>query len=246
MQKTEKLKEKDLFGRFYLRKVPNEGPYKNYYMSLDAIRPLVKSNDWLEAVTGYYINDPVTRDAVRLSFFTSYPDKTEKAVERFLKENNIEHTQKPELPHPAVISQGYGGEEIRFRKFLFLSTLIMLDMMESDLLYSRLLFATFRYYFMSSGRPYEEHFLKAFEKKSPTYRSLSEEDKYNFWLDLKNWPNPPQVDWIHLPLNMVQGCDINNFGKWRAFISSNYTLSSEDINDMLNTQGLKIPHDWHP
>jgi len=246
MNIVEKLSEEDMFGRFYLKKVPDEGPYKNYHMSLKAVRPLVKSSDWMRAVTGYYINAPVTRDMVRLSFFTSHPKETKKVVERFISEHKIEQAQEPELPHAAVISQLYGGEEIRFRRLLALSTLIMLDVIESDPLYSRLLFATFRYYFMSLREPYEKHFLKAFEKKSPTYRSLSEQDKHQFWLDLKHWPNPPQVDWIHLPVNMVLGCDINSFGKWQEFISSNYTLSPKDIDYMLEAQGLKIPGNWQP
>jgi len=242
----EKLNEKDMFGRFYLKKVPDGGPYKNYYMSLDAIKPLITSNDWLKAVTGYYINSPVSRNMVRLSFFTPDPQETEKVVERFLSGHDMEYGQEPERPHPTEISASYGGEEIRFRRFLYLSTLIVLDLMGADLLYSRLLFAAFRYYFMRSGKPYEKHFLKAFEWKSPAYRSLPEQDKHQFWLDLKHWPNPPQVDWIHLPVNMALGCDVNSFGKWQEYILSNYTLDPADIKYMLKVQGLEMPEDWQP
>jgi hypothetical protein len=229
----ERLSEDDLFGRFYLKKIPDEGPFKNYYASLDAIRPLVKGRRWLDSVTAYYMNAAVTRNALRLSFFTSRPEDTVKAVEGFISVNNLEHSGEPEYPHAAVVSALYGNEELRFRRFLYISTLVMLDLMESDLSYARSLFAKFRFQFMSSGEHYENHFLKAFEERSPAYRALTDAEKRQFWLDLKNWPNPPQVDWIHLPVNMVLGCDINSFGKWQEFISSNYTSKPEEMARLL-------------
>ena len=240
------LSEKDMFGRFYLKKMPNEGIYKNYYATIDALRPILKSEEWQAAATGYYINAPVTRETVRLSYFTSQPDELTKILENFISKNSIEHAQEPELPHQTMISSTYGKEEIRFRKFLYLSTLIGLDLMEKDLMYSRYLFATFRYRFMQYGEPYRKHFLKAFEEKSQAYRSLSEAEKTQLWSGLEYWPNPPQVDWIHMMVNMVMGCDVNNFGKWKDFISSRNRLSKEDTERILESQFIKVPPDWRP
>jgi len=50
-----RLRETDLFGRFLL-KAPNGGRFDGYYRSLNAIRPLVRSKEWLRSVTGFYIN----------------------------------------------------------------------------------------------------------------------------------------------------------------------------------------------
>jgi hypothetical protein len=243
-----RVTEKDLFGRFYLKKIPDEGRFKNYYASLGAVRPLLKSERWIKCVSGYYLNAVVMRDAVRVSFFTTHPDETTAVVEKFLAESSLEYSEEPERCRPANIAEPYGGEELRFRKFLCLYPLIGLDIMQENLLYSQCLFMTFRYQFMKTKRPYEQYFGKAFNDMSRTYRSLSEEDRKQFWLDMNHWPNPPQVDWMHMMVNMILGCDINSFGKgkWQEFISSDKILNVDEINEVIKKQelGFEIPADW--
>ena len=47
------MNETDLFGRFFL-KAPNAGKFSNYYTSLDAIRPLIRGEQWAQYVKGYW------------------------------------------------------------------------------------------------------------------------------------------------------------------------------------------------
>jgi len=77
-----RLKETDLFGRFFLR-APNDGESSDYYRSLEVIRPLLKSKKWSESVTGYYINVTGLLDGVRLSYYTSSPEQPRKVVDHF-------------------------------------------------------------------------------------------------------------------------------------------------------------------
>lgn len=238
-----KLSETDLFGRFYL-KVPGRGKFDGYYASLDAVRPLVSSEQWQSNVTGYYINVADEKfDAVRLSYFTPTPKPVQDVVASFVTKHELQHSQPPELPCACMVSRNYGGEELRFRRFLATYTLIGLEIMQADLLNARCLFATFRWQVMLAGRPYKPHFLKTFESQSPFYRSLLELEKDQFWNDLAYWPNPLQVDWAHLFVNMVLGCD------WQDFCPSprqRLPLPVAEINKKLSEQGFCIPDNWQP
>ena len=74
------FKETDLFGRFYLKK-PNGGRFQGYYESLNAMRDFLRSKEWLQTVTGYYVNVAGKQDAVRLSYWTTSPQQTRKIVD---------------------------------------------------------------------------------------------------------------------------------------------------------------------
>jgi len=238
---SNRLKETDLFGRFFL-KGPDKGRFKGYYCSVDAIRPLVGGKEWLKSVTGFYINVTGNYDAVRLSYFSSSPDQTIKTVENFVMNHGLKNIKNPEEPHHVRISEGYGGEELRFRRYLSLYTLIGLDIMKADLLNARCLFTTFRWQIMRARKPYKTHFLRTFENQSPFYNSLSQSEKDQFWRDLSHWPNPPQVDWAHLFVNMVLGCD----WKIQFFLKPQPPLPILQINGLVKDQGFQIPEDWCP
>ncbi|MGD8380949.1 MAG: hypothetical protein PVJ11_02295, partial [Syntrophobacterales bacterium] len=138
------LRETDLFGRFYLKK-PNGGRFQGYYESLSAIRPFLRSKEWLQSVTGYYVNVAGKQDAVRLSYWTTAPEQTRKIVDLFVSQNGLKHIEEPVIPKHTRNSTGYGDEELRFRRFLSTYTLIGLEIMETDLLHARRLLATFRW-----------------------------------------------------------------------------------------------------
>ena len=115
-----------------------------------------------------------------------------------------------------------------------------MDLLEKDRLYSRCLFIMLRYRFMKLKRPYEEYLKKPFEEKSRTYRILTEEEKKQLWKDLGHWPNPPQVDWIHMMVNMILGWDVNSLGRWQEFIKSSRILTIPEINEIIKDQGFQI------
>ncbi len=224
----DRLTEKDLFGR-YLIKAPNGGRFNGYYRSLDVIRPLLDSQEWLTSVTGFYINVAGEFDSVRLSYFTSRPDQTNEVVNRFAMQHKLEKVEPMARAHTVSISQEYGGEELRFRKYLSTYALIGLEIMEADLLNARCLFATFRWQVMRARQPYRPHFITTFESQSSFYNSLLNEQKEQFWQDLAHWPNPPQVDWAHLFVNMVLGCDWNGPKIWPMFLTQQPALTIQEI-----------------
>ena len=215
--KPNKVKETDLFGVIFLN-AGNSKPVEGYYTSLDAIRPLVESEAWLETVTGFYINaseDPNDENVVnvaRLSYFTRSADQAIKVVEDLIVANRLEHAKDPDIPKLAKVSEIYSGGELRFRKYLSTYTQIGLDIMKKkeDQENARYLFTTFRWQVMRGNRPYKPHFERTFESDSPFYKKLSPDQKAHFWSDLSFWPNPPQVDWAHMFVNMVLAQDFPN------------------------------------
>lgn len=238
------LAETDLLGRFVLQ-VPDGDRFSGYYHSLDTARPLFYMEEWLASVTGFYVNVAGNFNAVRLSYFTPSPELPQIAVEDFAEESAIEF-EVAERPHAVRISRKYGNEEMRFRRFLSTYSPIGLEIMEADLLHSRRLFATFRWQVMRARQPYRPHFSRAFEGQSPFYNSLSVQEQDQFWRDLEHWPNPPQVDWAHLFVNMVLGCDWNSPQVWRTFLSPEPPLPIPEINSIVEELGFSIPDGWEP
>lgn len=238
-----RLKKTDLFGRFYLGK-PNGGRFRGYYESLNAMRPLFRSKEWLQSVTGYYVNVAGKQDAVRLSYWTTSPRQTRRMVDLFVSKHGLKHIERPTMPKPTKNSAGYGGEELRFRRFLGTYTLIGLEIMETDLLNARCLFATFRWQLMRAGKPYRPHFLGTFENQSFFFNHLSSSEKEQFWRDLAYWPDPKKVDWAHLFVNMVLGADW--FPVWKYFHSPQRPLSFSEINQLVKPMGFQIPENWTP
>lgn len=227
----------DLFGRFFLRKYGTSG-IDGYYASLFALEPLLRSREW-NVTKGYYLNiEP--EDSVRLSYFIPPGKDAVKLVGDFIKQNGLEYTKKTELPTLTKISKHYGGDELRFRKFLSTYAPIGLDIMKADLLHARCLFATFRFQVAPLRKPYRPHFEDTFSKQSIYYRLLLEKDKEEFWKDMSHWPNPRQVDWAHMFVNMVLGCDY--------FLQRRKALSIPEINKILskNSLSFEVPEGWDP
>ncbi|OGW76084.1 MAG: hypothetical protein A2Z72_01830 [Omnitrophica bacterium RBG_13_46_9] len=240
-----RLKETDLFGRFYLKLSPDPG-IDTYYKTIDALRPLLTSKEWDESVTGYYINVARENHSARLSYFTKAPDSVQECVRAFCSGHNIKNTWEPELPRGVRISELYGGEELRFRRYLYLYNLIGLDIIKADLLNARCLIAAFRLQFMPLRQPYKSYFEKTFRIQSEAYNSLSEQEKEQFWLDLSNWPDPNQVDWAHMMVNMILPGDWPQ-SLYKAYLfSQKPPLDMTEINKMIMHLGFQIPAAWHP
>jgi hypothetical protein len=235
--------ETDLFGRFFL-KSGTSGRFSGYYESVDAVRQLVAKRAWQDSVTGFYINATGNFDAVRLSYFVPADSVAAvvSAVDSFTKASGLVHVQDPERAHDKKISAPYGNEELRFRRFLTVSAAIGLEIMEANLTHARCLLATFRWQVMRARRPYEPHFRRTFESDSAVFRSLSPHDQEQLWRDLEHWPNPPEVDWAHLLVNQVLGCD------WsiEEFLVQKAPLTTDEISAKVAAQGFQIPPAWAP
>jgi hypothetical protein len=230
----------DNLGRFYLRKYGAIG-ISGYYESLFALEPLLRSRGF-EVTTGYYLNNE--SDTVRLSYFIPTGKDLSEFVSDFVSQNDLEYAKPPETPMQIMISTEYGGDELRFRRFLSTYAPIGFDIMVADLLHAQRLFTTFRFQVMLPRLPYRPHFEKTFEKQSAYYRVLSDDEKEQFWKDMSYWPNPPQVDWAHMFVNMVLGCDwpINYFFEQRP------AKNTSEINRLLsqNHLGFTVPENWDP
>jgi len=237
----DRLKENDICEQVFIKK-PNRGRFLGYYNSLDAFRPLLSMQEWEKLVTGYYINVGGDFDAVRVSYFTNDKKNTIKLIKQFVKDNNLEIINWSHADQPGKISGSYGGEEMRFRGFLSTYTQIGLEIMNADLLNARCLLVTFRWQVMVTKMPYKPHFKRTFEQQSPFYNSLSTEENAQFWMDMANWPNPPQFGWAHFLINMVLGCD----WPWESIIRPQPALTYIQINENIREQGFQIPEDWEP
>jgi len=204
--------KKDLFGIFYVKE--SDGTkWDSYYKTLDALRPLFKDEQFNKIVNGFYLNIYGDFDSVRISYFVDRANSKEvvSVFKEFFRKHGLLEIKNSEHPREIILAKNYGGKkyEERYRNYLVLETQIGLDLIKADLLHARILFATYRWQVRKASLPFKEHFEPIFKKYSPTYNSLSDEEKDKLFTDLAFWPNPPQVDWAHMMVNFVLGYDWN-------------------------------------
>jgi len=202
MSEIQKISKEDLFGIFFVRK-PDRTEWVSYYNTINALRPLLEAKGFNKIVNGFYLNH--IHELVRISYFVSEANR-HKAIsifQNFFKENGISEIQS-QPPSELIVAEKYGGEELeeRFRYFLALETRIGLELIKADLLQARILFATYCLQIRKASLPVREHFEPTFLEYSPTYASLSSEEKEQFLRDLEKRP-----DWTHLMVNFVLGMD---------------------------------------
>lgn len=241
----------DLFGIFYVRK-PNGAKWDSYYETINALRPLFRDDVFDKAVSGFYLNVAGNFDSVRISYFVNKTASADslRILKHFFTDNGILEIQSYSAPHEDIIARNYGGIEYekRFRDFLARETMVGLDLIQENLLNARSLFATYRWQVRKASQSPRRHFEPTFKKHSPTYNAWSDIEKDQFFVDLWEWPNPPQVDWAHMMVNFVLGCDWNNVFSNPCYLTPGNPLSIPEINEVLINSGLdfQIPLDWKP
>lgn len=244
-----KISKHDLFGRFFVKKTDGTR-WDSYYKTLDALRPFFGDKEFGKVVNGFYLNICGDYDSVRISYFVSKANvkKTVSLFKNFFEKTEILEIQNSVPPREIILAKEYGGEEYeeRFRNFLDLGTQIGLELISGDLLQAKILFATYRWQVRKAGLPFREHFEPTFEKYSPTYNSLSDEEKDQFFTDLEEWPNPHQVDWAHMMVNFVLGCDWNKALLSPFYLTPGRPLPIPEINRLIRDLGFQIPLDWKP
>jgi hypothetical protein len=241
----------DLFGIFFVKK-PDGTKWQSYYNTIDSLRTLFQDEKFRKVVDGFYLNICGNFDSVRISYFISRSNsqKALSVFQHFFRNNKIVEIKPFEKPKRIVLAQFYGGGkfEEQFRNFLVLETKIGLDLIKTDLLQARILFATYRWQVRKASLSFRDHFELVFKKYSKTYNSLSEDEKDQFFTDLEEWPNPPQVDWAHMMVNFVLGCDWNSIFGDPNYLTPSRPLSIPEINKILSNSnlGFQIPLDWKP
>jgi hypothetical protein len=217
---------------------------KGYYSTLEALRPLFQLPEWQSVTTGYYLNVYGALNIVRISYFCPVDADPRDLVRGFLAEHSLSYSPEPEAPRVIKVAAEYGGDELRFRRYLATYSHIGLDIMGANLYHSQCLFATFRWQVFMDGGDYRAHFAPTFEKLSSFYCGMSDKDRQKFWSDLKYWRNPPQVDWAHMFVNMVLAYD------WNYLFGLKYPqerLTIPEINQKLSKDHVfQIPLEWNP
>jgi len=220
---------------------------KGYYSTLDALRPLFPLPEWQSVTTGHYLN--VTGDdynAVRISYFCPVGADPRNIVRGFLDEHSLSYSPEPNAPQLSKVAANYGGEELRYRRYLATYSHIGLDIMRANLHHSQCLFATFRLQVFMAKGDYREHFAPTFKKLSSFYNDISDQDRRQFWRDLEHWPNPPEVDWAHMFVNMVLALDWNNLFRLK-YPQEPFTISKINQDFLNGNQHVfQIPLDWKP
>jgi len=235
---------KDLFGIFYVKK-PDGSKWDSYYKTIDSLRPLFDDEKFIKVIDGFYLNITGDFDSVRISYFVNEKE-SEKSIsifQDFFTKNGIVQIKDFDSPHEAIIAEMYGGSsyEQRFRNFLTNYTQIGLELLQGNLLHSRRLFAVYRFQVRQASWSFEDYFEPTFNKYSQFYVSFSNNDKRQFFADLKQWPSYQYSEWTHMMVNMIVGCD------W-SFSPFNNPLSIAKINEILLRKniGFNIPPTWNP
>ena len=238
--------EADRWGRLFLQRGTPLRTYP-YYDSLNAAVPLLTADLWKQYATGFYINSGCNMTAVRVSYFTLSKKDAVGLIEADMGRRGLRiiPVDPPNVdPRDGAVvrvSECYGGEELRFRKYLCCYTAVGLDIMQADLLHAKCLILTFRWQVMRARKDYRRHFRASFERLSPTFAKLDGAEREQFWADLEHWPNPPQVDWAHFLVNMVLACD------WSIsqFLSPQPALTIAQVNCKAAELGFRVPEGWN-
>ncbi len=197
------IKVDNPFGTLFVTNGDN-AKFQSYYSTLDALRPLLRSSEWLSETTGWYLNvGDDNFSSVRISYFCPNDEDPRQLVKEYLACHSLLYFAEPNPPKKTKVAAKYGGEELRFRRYLANYTHIGLDIMSADLHHAQCLFATFRWQVFMAKEDYKQHFAPTFEEHSPFYCAMSQGNRQQFWSDLECWPNPPEVDWAHMFVNMI-------------------------------------------
>jgi hypothetical protein len=228
----------DLFGIFFVK--GSDGlKYDSYFKTINSLRSLFDDKRFKEVVDGFYIS--CIDGDTRISYFVDSrrAEKSIKLFQEFFVKNEIEEIKNHSFPHEDIIAQDYGGSfyEQRFRNFLNNYTQIGLELLQGNILHSRRLFTIYRYHVRQASISFESFFEPTFMKYSQFYASFSNEEKKQFFEDLKMRPQP--TEWAHMMVNMIVGCD---------FYPPPYPLPFEKINGILAkiNLGFQIPPTWSP
>lgn len=246
-----RISKNELFGIHYV-KHPDGLKWDGYYKTIDVLRNLFADPEFTAIVKGFYLNICGDLDSVRISYFVHHTNKHKTApkFQQFIQENGLIEVQQHEPPKGIMLAAKYGGKrfEEQFRNFLVLETQVGLDLIRKDLLNARILFATYRWRVRKASLPIREHFEPTFKRNSAVYNSLSDREKTQLFEDLEEWPNPHEVDWAHMMVNFVLGCDWTSVFGDPSYLSRGNPYPILAINRIIEDTGLgfQIPLDWKP
>lgn len=248
------------FGVIFFRFSDLKGLDVNkYFDCLRAVKPLLESSDFTDSTPSFYINYITNSEggnSVRLTYFTENETETKKAIEDFLNENSkivLFPSHDSKESQRGNVAEGYGGENLRFRRFLNTYTQIGLDLLDYDILYSRRLVAEYRLTYSTQKISPKPLFEPAFTKHSKFFNKLDTSSVKQLWKDLKYW-HPLKdkryvMDWAHFLVNMLLPGDWTDYKYFVGFfVNPNPRPAIIGVQKamMLKIKNLDIPDDWKP
>lgn len=232
------ISDKDLFGRVVIG-FADAKTYQDYYGALEIFIPFLRSLSIYDLTTGFYINS--AHKQIRISYFCDITNigNLKDAIISLLRNTSIVFISE-ELPKENVyIAEAYGGREfeLQFRRYLSMQSRIGIDLIEHDSSTIKKMAAKYRWQVFPVQGSKREYFEEYFRRYSASYNSLNESQKSQFWYDISLWPNPPQVDWAHMFINLILGFDAgaHRFANWPF-----KPLSIDEINAEISVTGLVI------
>lgn len=230
------LSDTDLFGVMFFS-VSSSPTYEDYYQSLRQLAPLLRADPWQSACTGFYLSG--IERIVRLSYFAVDSHAPENAACAIYDATGLLQPRPNQAPCQAMVSQGYGGAELDFRRYLCTYTSVGLDLVEgSTLLHAQRLCATYRFQVFASAGAARPHFESSFKRMSESYRRLTASERDVFWTGFQAGQG-----WDHMFVNMLLAID------WSVPCDPcASSLSASELSAQLAHSGLSfdIPNGWTP
>jgi len=161
---------------------------QHYFDTVLKLKPLFETDDFKKHVTGFYINGILDNNipipSVRLSYYTTNGKESEKTILKFIKDNSLNlFTGKGHSPMHSDVS-------VRFRKVLYLYTLIGIDLISRDPLGFRKMFVDFDKLAHNSPQLINSSYVLEPEimNHSISYKFFNEGLKDKFWdaMDLED------------------------------------------------------------
>jgi len=242
----------DLLGIVFLRSQDSR-QINGYFECIDIIRPLLDKLDSQSHTSGFYLNVGKGLNSVRLSYLTNNVKATKKVIQEFLNGTSSITAFDFKEPHRERFSQNYGGNELRFRRFLYTYTKIGLDLLKFDVLYSRRLVAVYRLTYSPQKISCRPLFEPIFRKHSNFFNQLSASNKRQLWEDLNYWhpiPNTEFIaDWAHMMVNMLLPGDWIYIPKYSDLFLNRIPkqpITGRKKAEMLKLFNLDLPEGWNP
>lgn len=230
-----------------------------YFSCLNLIKPLFERQDFKDSTSGFYINyitNSEDGNSVRLTYFTNNKAETSRAIKNFLNTNSnivLFPSKDSYESGKGNIAEGYGGENLRFRRFLNAYTQIGLDLLGYNILYSRRLAAEYRLNYSTQKISCKPLFESAFTKHSKFFNQLDTSSIEQLWKDLNFWhtiKNTNYVaDWAHFLVNMLLPGDFTDIPYFVGFFRNpnpEPPIIGKQKIIMLKIFNLDIPDNWIP
>lgn len=158
----------------------------DYYRCVETLYPLLRSSEWANSVTGYYLfryrtvpHKSYRPPSLRLTYFI-HSDNEDAAVRELLGKIQLNVVTEADPDCAKLSSSSTDDVELHFRRFLCVSTQVGMDLIDRDLTHARQLYEGFRANPMYQWGHLREEFMRTATESSSFYRSLPAAEQSEF------------------------------------------------------------------